>query len=228
MNVYTDEADQKFYRDTQIRYFPGNTIICFLEPDSNIYKEAAWCLSRLLTLSFSHKYSILPPASFHMTVFDLFNDNQRLPEQLRNRMGSDISIKKLDEYLEKQVPEIEKPPEIRMKYSTINLDKYFTINLEPATDRISASLSHYRKTLSNITGIPVNEKYFFHISLAYLIINLNEEEKTERDENLREMRERFMKNLDEFTLPAPHLTFFDTMYAFYKDKSMTFRWWKST
>lgn len=137
-------------------------------------------------------------------------------------------MKKVDEYFEQEVPKIESPERIHMKYQSIYMGDYFTICLEPATSQVSENIAHYRKRISAVTGIPFNADYQFHISIAYQVIHLNKEEKKERDRNLVEIRERLNRNLDTFILPPPGLVFFDTMYAFYKDKELTYRWMKSS
>mgnify|MGYP001821895443 FL=1 len=48
---YTSEVGRKFYVDGRPRTFAGNTIICFVPPDSHIFQLAEWVQTQIRELS---------------------------------------------------------------------------------------------------------------------------------------------------------------------------------
>ena len=86
----------KFGRDGRVIPFPGNTIICHLDQQGDraacfdalldIYREAAG-------VPFMTKVTMLPPSSYHMTVFGAADDFNRRPGDWPNGVPLDMPIK---------------------------------------------------------------------------------------------------------------------------------------
>ncbi|NJN16631.1 MAG: DUF1868 domain-containing protein [Oscillochloris sp.] len=74
---YTREVGRKFHPDGSARLFPGNTVICFAAASEPLYQAAVGLQDRLRTTSYGHRFALLPPPSFHMTVIELLCDQVR-------------------------------------------------------------------------------------------------------------------------------------------------------
>jgi hypothetical protein len=61
---------QKFNPEGQLLPFPGNTIICHLQPKSPLYSALLRLYNSLKIQQFSSLYVLLPPVSWHMTIFE--------------------------------------------------------------------------------------------------------------------------------------------------------------
>src|SRR5450830_1283731 len=69
----------KFTADGQVRHFPGNTIICHIDKNSEAFR-ALLDINVLLERSNLLKRIVpVPPASYHMTVFAGLVDEVRKP-----------------------------------------------------------------------------------------------------------------------------------------------------
>ena len=67
---YPKGIPHKFDPDGNVQPFPGNTIICHLSPSSEIYASVQVLYQKLKEHPLSHLYTMLPPSSWHMTVFE--------------------------------------------------------------------------------------------------------------------------------------------------------------
>ena len=95
---YAPAVGNKFYEDGTVRQFPGNTIICFADPQSQAFQEAEWAQQQLLRESYADKFAILPPSSFHMTVLDLICDQVRETEKWSSHLSLDAPLEEVDQH----------------------------------------------------------------------------------------------------------------------------------
>ncbi|MCB0127614.1 MAG: DUF1868 domain-containing protein, partial [Caldilineaceae bacterium] len=78
---YTAEVGRKFHADGSPASFAGTTVISFVDVAAPIARMGTWLQEEIRQQPFADKFSILPPSSFHMTVIQLLNDQDRTPQR---------------------------------------------------------------------------------------------------------------------------------------------------
>ena len=213
---YTDFVNQKFSTDGSVLTYPGNTIICFIDPrrHSAIYQRCLWVLDQLQAMPWQHKFTTLPPSSFHMTVMDLLCDQVRTPADWSSRLPLSATLEETDAFLLSNVPTVPVPDNLRFRYTLIR--EPVKIELEPDDKETETAIWHYRNQIAEVTGVRFSEhaEYKFHIGLAYQIVQLTAEEQTEQQAMLGRISQTLQGTDEIFEPDSPQLVFFDDMFRF--------------
>ena len=81
VNVMEDQTPpallEKFGADGTAREFAGNTVICHIDRRGDLLSTLREVQALSSHMSFGRKIALLPPASYHMTVFGGANDKHR-------------------------------------------------------------------------------------------------------------------------------------------------------
>ncbi|MGB1286447.1 MAG: DUF1868 domain-containing protein [Aggregatilineales bacterium] len=214
---YTHNVGIKFHPDGSPRQFPGNTIICSVNPSSTTFQLLTEMLDELRALPFVHKFALLPEPSLHMTVMELLCDEVRKRERWSSQLELDASLIETDDFFIETVPTVIAPGNFQMKY-----DYFYTsgtgiiIGIKPVDNQNMQRIRQYRDDVAAATGVRFadHDSYSFHISLAYRLIELRDDEAT----TLATLTERIGKKLESefrvFDSGQPQLSFFDDMFAF--------------
>lgn len=217
-------AGTKFYPDGRVRIWPGNTIVHHLPQQG----EGSACFNALLdvyrdipTRGFARKLAILPPSSYHMTLFGGANDLDRRAEVWPSGMALDTPMAEVSDLVGarvKAMPLMTALP-IRMRVDPTRIpdaEKPLKIRLLPLDAAEERKLRRLRDRLAEATGIraPGHENYRFHISLAYLLDALNPGEAAEYRAAQREWEMQVAKVSPVIALGAPEFCVFKDMYAF--------------
>lgn len=213
---YTNAVGTKFHENGSVRHYPGNTIICPVDPQSKVFKEALWVQSQLKETPFFHKIALLPPDSFHMTVFELLCDQVRVPDYWSQFLSRFASLQETDEFFKNQFAEMSLPPNFDMRFDYLEVGKNFTIYLLPLNRAVEDSIRGLRNYFSKKMGIrfPDHDDYRFHISLAYGIEELTAEETGLAKQIESRLHEHLNQHFGFFQTGTPQLTFFHDMFAF--------------
>lgn len=214
---YAPAVGEKFYEDGRVRQFPGNTIICFAYPETRAYQEAEWVQQQLKQQPYGDKFALLPPSSFHMTVFELLCDQVRTPEKWSSALALDMPLEDTDQYFIDTVAKVTPPTNCRMVFDDFHVSySGLMLGLLPADDKASTALRQYRDDLADATGVrsPDHDSYGFHLSLGYGIIKLNELEAQQIQQFAKHVNQRLNRTFGVFDIGQPMLTFFDDMFAF--------------
>lgn len=216
MTPYTPVVGRKFHPNGAVREFPGNTIICFVPPDSAAYALACGLMDGARALPFARKLAFLPPSSLHMTVMELLTDQTRRPDKWSDQLPLDAPLEETDQFFLRTVPGAPAPPAFHMRYAGLRPNPGMSITLLPASEEDARALRAYRDAVSRATGVRFadHEAYRYHISLAYLLMELEPDEEAalaqyfaDRDPTLRE-------KFGVFQTGQPQLVFFDDMFRF--------------
>lgn len=212
----TAAVGQKFHADGSVRAFPGNTIICFMSPDSHTYQRVEWLQTEMKQLPFAHKFSFLPPSSFHMTVMELLCDQVRVAERWSAALPLEAPLTEMDAYFMARVPQIAPPANIRMRFKGVSQHS-LALYLEPADEETAVSLRTYRQAVSEKTAVRFadHDTYQYHISIAYRLYHLTDAEEAALEAQVHAANQILHKHFGLFQPPPPQLTFFDDMFAFY-------------
>ncbi len=213
-----DAVETKFHRDGAVRRFPGVSIVAELRPDVPQHALLLEVQERARGASFGPKMSVLPPASFHMTVFDLLCAEVRRPENWSSELPLNAPLDEIDRWTKTRVDAVgDWPGPSRMGFAEIGpLGVSLHVILDPADEVVVSTLAGFREAVSLATAIrhPNHDSYRFHISLAYRIAAFDERE-TADFEAFRAANSRLLaRSFGTLTLPQPELTYFDDMFSF--------------
>lgn len=217
MPAYTHAVGTKFHADGRLRYFPGNTIVSHTAHLEPLQSHLIWIQDQYKTLSFAEsKLSFLPPSSFHMTFFELLCDQVRKPEFWSTKLALDAPLEETDRFFADVLRDFEFPQQIHMCVKDLHLT---TIGLRPQSEEHEAYLRAKRDELAAVTGVrqPNHDRYGFHISLSYLLIQLTQDEKDEFESFRQRLLPEVQERLGTFTLKTPEYVLFRDMGEFRAD-----------
>lgn len=211
---YTFHVGKKFNEDCSFRKYPGLTVISKINTfESNILKE---CQQFFMDLPFANKFSFLPQNSFHMTVFELMNDQVRIPEIWSKYLHLETPMTEVDNFITKVWNDIEKPEKIKMRVTGCKVASVIVISLEPYTLEDYELLKDFRDITSEKTGVRKlnHDEYKYHISFAYKLEELDDEENSLINGIIRVVNEKLLKDIQYIELKSPELCFYNDMSAF--------------
>lgn len=214
---YASSVGKKFYKDGSVRQFPGNTVICFADPEEQPYQLAEWAQQEILKQPYGHKFAMLPPSSFHMTVFELLCHDIRTASHWSSHLALDAPLAETDEFFIDAFAKVPVPDNFQMHFSELNVGTGgLSFYLDPIDEAMNLKVRGYRDALSEVTGIraPNHDSYAFHISLAYRIIKLTDEEEAQLKQFADKLSLQIAETFGIFDTGKPTLTFFDDMFAF--------------
>lgn len=220
MNNYTFHVGMKFHEDGSFKSYPGATIISKIKIhsiESSIINE---CQTVLKQLPFSNKFAFLPQDSFHMTVFELVNDRIREQEKWSKLLALDTPMDQVDQLLTEKFAALKKPDKIKMKIDGILTKSVIAISLQPYSQEQERVLHQFRENASEMTGVrkPGHDNYKFHITLAYKLIHLTEQEEQHLTNETANLCKHLNEKMPSIELDSPELTFYHDMSAFYSNR----------
>jgi hypothetical protein len=215
MTRYTKAVGRKFNADGAVRRFPGNSIICPISPEDDLYHVLVDVQESLKQLTFSNKYALLPPSSFHMTVMDLICDQVREADKWSDHLPLNASLARTDQYFIDQTESMVFPTQFQLHFTELSrtgVSLYF----KPADASQAQSLSEFRDAIAVATGVrhPNHQTYRFHVSIAYQIIELTPAEDQVLSGLVTQTNQELRAVLADVTLSDAQLAFFDDMNRF--------------
>ena len=208
-----EKNKKKFTPDGKVKYFPGMTIVSSIVEASNEYKVISNIHKRFDEQNVSKNFAMLPPHSFHMTVFELYNDFERDEEKWSKKIGINSAVWVVNDFLKDAVASIEVPEYILMQPQQLTPNCLY---IEPYDIKTKENLKRYRDAVSEATGIRFSDhdEYRFHISFAYSINPLSEEEEKECDVFCTALEKELKEQKLVFNIPFPEICYFTDMFAF--------------
>jgi hypothetical protein len=219
---YPPDVNRKFYPDGRVMPFAGNTIICHADQQGDrsayfyalldIYREAQG-------LDFMRKVTLLPPSSYHMTLFGGANDKGRKPGLWPSFVPLDASMEACNQAVAERLKNFQLDCELplRMKVDPAPpSEKPFTLRLLPVDAAEAAKLKRLRDRLSEVLGIrePGHDSYRFHTTLGYALRWLTSEENEQFQALMKKWRTSVAERCPVITFGAPEYCLLDDMYAF--------------
>jgi hypothetical protein len=211
--------NQKFDAHGNVLRYPGNTVICHVPlftPLSNGLTEAR---DRIKAGPFADCLSMLPPESYHMTVFEGAVDYGRLRERWPADLPLNASFKECTRLMETRLRAFDLgcEPAIRMRIAAAaNQRGIGMVTLEPADADEAHKISDLRDRLSACLGMrkPDHDSYVFHITLSYQIQAMSRENMQQALAFLGKLYDELAAKVGTITLGAPEFCTFNDMYAF--------------
>ncbi|KAH7363391.1 RNA ligase/cyclic nucleotide phosphodiesterase [Plectosphaerella cucumerina] len=212
----------KFNPDGVVQRYAGNTTVCHIPPSSPLLPGLQNAYD---TISAHPKFAkvirLLPPSSWHMTVFDGVREQECEPGMWPPGLAKKPLAEATAAFAERLRvfgPQLEAEglaPPYRMKSTGIEFPAPVGIGLQVvgATPEEEKRMRRLRDRLSDVLGFkaPNHEVYGFHVTIAYFLRHFDGDDGVELGELLCELE----KPLDvEFELGAVEFCTFDTMLAF--------------
>ncbi|SDW45361.1 DUF1868 domain-containing protein [Roseicitreum antarcticum] len=202
----------KFASDGSVQHWPGNTFVRHVVQNSAAH-DALRALQEEVKMSrFARFFTFLPPASFHMTVFQGMSPGFAPRGPRRDAVSGEL-LAGLDG--------ITFPAETQARIAEVDCARSVTVT--GAGDAAEAALRHARGVLRDATGInpPDFDTYAFHISLAYLVEWLTEPTARAVVDFSAGLTERYNAALSDIPLGPVEFCNFETMHHFEPLKRMS-------
>ena len=212
-------AENKFDDRGNPLPFPGCTIICNIPLNTNLSDQIISLQKNIENFNPEKTYFYLPPSSFHMTLFDCCNFNTKNTNYWPSDIDPDMDYKDIAVELNKRIQNYIFPKEFNLK-----LKMFFggySIILEPFSEKDEKILRNCRDELSSLLKIKFenHQRYTFHITLAYILRELNQTEIKNLIEFNKKLFFDFSKSFPKLTLEKPEMCTFEDMLEF---KSINF------
>jgi len=207
-------AENKFDDKGNPLPFPGCTIICNIPLDTYLSDQICGFQKKLKNFNPKETYSYLPPSSFHMTLFDCCNENTKNTKYWPSNIDSKMDYKDVAVELNKRIQNYIFPKKLNLK-----LKMFFggySIILEPFSEEDEKILRNCRDELSSLLKIKFDnhQRYTFHITLAYILRELNDDEIKKSLEFNKDLSQEFDTEFPKIVLNKPEMSIFETMLEF--------------
>ncbi|EHJ95570.1 hypothetical protein AT5A_24645 [Agrobacterium tumefaciens 5A] len=196
--------------------FPGNTIICHLPVDSDLRPVLFHLYKSLERSKDRGLYTLLPPDSWHMTVFEGTVDAKREPGFWPSDLSLEATLAECTSHLERKLDrfDIQDSGDFVMQVSGwLPLVDGIGLTLRSKELGQEIRLRDLRDRLSQALQIrhPEHERYVFHLSIAYLLRELTPSQLDVLSETLQQA---ITSMPSSFTLGTPEYCEFDDMFEF--------------
>ena len=194
--------------------YPGCTIICNIPLNTHLSDQLISFQKNLEKFNPEKTYFYLPSSSFHMTLFDCCNLNTKNTKYWPTDIDPDMDYKDISVELNKRIQNYIFPEELNLK-----LKMFFggySIVLEPFSEKDEKILRNCRDELSSLLKIKFenHQRYTFHITLAYILRELNKNEIKSLIEFNKQLSLDFSKKFPKITLTKPEICTFEDMLEF--------------
>ena len=194
--------------------YPGCTIICNIPLNTYLSDQIISYQKKIEKFNPENTYFYLPSSSFHMTLFDCCNLNTKNTKYWPTDIDPDMDYKDIAIELNKRIQNYIFPEELNLK-----LKMFFggySIVLEPFSEKDEKILRNCRDELSSLLKIKFenHQRYTFHITLAYILRELNKNEIKSLIEFNKQLSFDFSKKFPKITLTKPEMCTFEDMLEF--------------
>ena len=214
--TYGKTVGIRFNEDGSARRFPGNTVVADVTPEVPAYQVMRKLEQMVLDAGFRDKLILLPADSYHMTVIQGINDQNRGSDRWPTALPLDATMEQADAYFAAAIGRAGLPGPVRMRFHEISAGSTCVMaRLQPADASQEKILRDFRDRAATELGhfIPGHETYRFHISLAYTRI-VPEGEDAERMAALKEEMNALLASQPPFETTRPYIAYFNDMLAY--------------
>jgi hypothetical protein len=217
----TRDASLKFRPDGTVKPFAGNTVICHV-PQQCQFRDGTVALHDMLARStFAHKLGILPPESYHMTIYPGANDQDRQLSSWPGGVPLDATIEQCSASIKARMEtaRFAGPFPLRVRVDvprTLNYGRASTLRMTGADAASERALRTLRDQIAAVYKFraPEHENYGFHITVAYTMANLSKAEMAEYRTLLQKAVDQIVAATPVLELGLPEYCTFKDMYRF--------------
>jgi hypothetical protein len=218
------DVGRKFYADGRVHPFAGNTVVCHLPQQgehSATFNALLDVYRELPAQRFASKLAVVPPSSWHMTVFGGVNDRPRTPATWPKGIPVDAPIAEVTRIIGERIraANLSQVAPIRMRVDTGEggPDRWtMRLHLIPSDAAETAKLRSFRDALAAATGIrsPTHDSYAFHITIGYWLSSLAPDEELAFRAAISRWRRSVATASPVVSFGTPEYCFFKDMFAF--------------
>ncbi len=210
----------KFYPTGQVREWPGNTIICPVEPGAALHDVLRTVQEEAMAQPVMRKFTLLPTSSLHMTLFEGVDLDHRMAPYWPASVPNDAPLSAVNQWCQNRLASFHTGggrfhmrPDPALSAHEI---RSFTVSLRPANVQEERRLRDVRDRLASLLQIraPNHDLYRFHITLGYLIGKLSVDEAAQINQLYKSWFERIEALVPEFVIGPPAFCTFKDMFAF--------------
>ncbi len=215
---FGQSVGKKFNVDGSARKFTGNTMICLLDHDSEVFLRTVKERDLISTAFPRTVFSSLPDESLHMTAIEGVCDSVRKDGYWTSLLPLDAPLAEVDDLFEEKWRGVPAFPSVNMRFDDLWIESGICIGLYPDTYSDDVLIRDWRDSVSEIMGLrfPGHDRYRFHISLGYGISMPGEKEMAALEVFKNEFDMECRKEGFTFTVPPAAMTYFDSMLFFSK------------
>ncbi|KAK0631685.1 RNA ligase/cyclic nucleotide phosphodiesterase [Immersiella caudata] len=215
---YPIGVPSKFDPEGNVQPFSGNTIIAHLSPQTEFYASLLELHAKLAASPLSSLFALLPPGSWHMTIFEGVCDSVRAPGHWPKDLHHDASLAQCTSHFVSKLENFhltpaEQPPYRLVATGFSSFAVGIGIRLSLRTAEEEARFRRLRDRLAETLQIKhAHHKYYeLHLSMAYFLRYLNKEQKAQLNALLKGHFDPMPK---QFELGAPEFCTFEDMFRF--------------
>lgn len=204
----------KFDCAGQVLNNPGNTMICHIDRESDVYRSLVSAQDRLKSAPLAQAFTFLPSQSLHMTVFPGIIDHSRTQNRWPQHLPLNATIDNITEDFSQNLNQLKLPQKFTIK--PINISAGFCVSVQGADNAAETDLRMARDILKKHTHIqdPEHDNYKFHITFAYLLHWLSADEAQRVVDYSNEIFDTCLSSIDQIELGPVEFCTFDTMHHF--------------
>lgn len=208
----------KFDADGSVRFFPGNTVISFIDHGSPMFELFRETRALLKNSIAGECFTFLPDESIHMTVFEGVCDQWREESRWTKLLPITASLEEVDRLFEERFAGVKELGPICMRAARIRPGGGYSIGLEPYGREDAEALKGYRDAMSRAFGLrfPDHDTYGFHISICYGIKPPTEQQEAALDGFEAAANALIAQRSVVFHPAEPCMTYFRNMFRFEK------------
>jgi len=212
----------KFNPDGSPRAFAGNTVICHL-PQQSRFRDTVIALGDALhSSSFGVKLAVLPGDSYHVTILGGPNDQDRKTYGWPADISDNASIAECDRVIGERIARFRMRAELPIRFcldkeKTLTPQRPSGLQLAPADTDENRKIRRLRDQLANEVfryRAADHDTFGFHISLAYQMKGLTNEERREYQSILTQQLPAIVAAAPVIEFGVPEFCTFETMYRF--------------
>lgn len=211
---------RKFNADGSPFRFPGNTIISHIPLATALSDALTSVRDTLAAASFAPCLALLPPSSYHMTVFEGVTESSRRAGIWPADLALDAPLAASDRHLERKLEgfalDTALPLRMRLHEFSVRRDPGATLRLLPADAAENRKLRRLRDRLAERLQLraPDHDSYGFHISLAYLVDWMTPQQESDYIAVQSACFSMLQKRMPVIEIGAPAFCVFYDMFAF--------------
>lgn len=220
----TPDAALKFTPDGKVLPFAGNTVICHVPHQSRFAEDATALRTSLMQAPFAHKLGILPPESYHMTVFPGANDQARQRSSWPGGVPMDAPIEECNRVMKQRMQKVQLQAQVPFRVrinagQTMEYKRACTLRMEGADAAAEHALRVTRDQLAEVYQYHAADHatYGFHITLAYTMQDFTQPEMNLYQQILQRGIEQIASRTPVLELGLPEFCTFPDMYRFYPE-----------